>query len=248
MSVDLYIMASVLVSGLVSGVGAFFLVLGEDSMDRLVHFLVALSAGAMFGGAFIHVLPRYASVFGMDHLAGLLIALSIAFSYLLEEVLHWHCHHTDHDVKPYSYMVVVGDSIHNVIDGVLIASSYYVSVPAGLAVTLAVMIHKLPKELGDFGVLVNGGFSRLRALEFNLAVNFFALLGAFLVVLMSSVRGVNAVLIPLAVGNFVYVAGSDLLPEIKHKEVRGKVLHTALFLTGIAMMYGVVLLKGFIPL
>jgi len=244
---EFYILGSVLAAAVLAAIGAVFLFMTEDELDRILIYLVSLSAGAIFGGTFIHLVPRYANNIGYTHFTGLVVMAGIAGSHLLEKIIHWHCHRMDHDVEPFSYMILAGDGIHNFIDGILIASSYLVSVSAGIAATVAVMLHKIPKEVGDFGVLVHGGFSRFKALAFNIGVGVFMLLGAGFVMLLSGVEGVRQLLIPLVIGNFVYIAGTDLFPEIKGGHEADQKLVFAVFLLGIGLMYSIVLLKPYLP-
>ncbi|MFB6143687.1 MAG: ZIP family metal transporter [Candidatus Nanohaloarchaea archaeon] len=243
MSVELPVLASVFLTSLLAGAGALFLVLSEEEIERILVLLVSLSTGAIFGSAFIHLVPRYVRDFGFTHMTGLLVLAGVAGSHLMEKAVHWHCHRTEHEVEPYSYMILAGDSLHNFIDGILVASSYLVSLNAGVAATVAVMLHKIPKELGDFGTLVSGGFSRGKALAFNLLVSVFMFAGAAGVLAASNVVGVEKFLVPLTVGNFVYVGGTDLFPEIKHPdEEASEAAVFAVFLSGIALTYLVTLL------
>lgn len=243
----LYTFGSVLAASMFAALGAVFLVLKRDNLSRVLVYLVSLSTGAIFGGTFIHLIPRYASDIGYTHFTGLVVMAGIAGSHLLEKVIHWHCHHTGHDVEPFSYMILVGDGIHNFIDGLLIASSYLVSVSAGVAATVAIMLHKVPKEVGDFGTLVHGGFTEKKALAFNVGVGVFMFLGAGIAVLVSGFGGAEKFLVPLVIGNFVYIAGTDLFPEVKEHEGSNKMLVFLVFLLGVGMMYSIVLLKPFLP-
>lgn len=235
MNVAVLAVASVLLSALLSASGALVILLGRDRLDVWQGYLVTLSVGAIFGGAFVHLVPRYAETFGFTPTTGLLIVLGIVGSYLVERAVHWHCH-AFCDVEPYSVTLLTGDSIHNVLDGVIIASSYYVAVSAGVAATAAVAFHKVPKEVGDFGVLLRGGVPKWWAVGANVLTNAFALAGALAVVLVADVSGAVAVLVPLAVGNFVYVAGADLLPEMQVSETSTPV-QAALLLLGAGLMY-----------
>lgn len=239
-----YTVGSILAASVLSATGALLIVFWEDRLDNWKDYLVALSVGAIFGGAFIHLVPKYASQYGLTNRAGLFIALSILGSHVLEQGIHWHCHDFC-DVEAYSFTLVAGDSIHNIIDGVIIAGSYLVSIPTGVAATLAIMLHKVPKEIGDFGALLHGGVKKWNAVGINVGTNLFGLVAAIAVILLSSSQGIIEVLIPLAIGNFIYVAGSDLLPEIKHNG-GSSAAKSLVMLAGIGLMYGVVLVKPFL--
>lgn len=237
------ILVAIALTSMLSALGAFFLFLREDHVEILTPYLISLSAGTIFGGVFIHLVFKLANNVGYNRLTGLMVLGGILGSYLLERVVHWHCHHLDHDVEPFSLVLITGDSIHNVLDGILIASGFLVSFTTGAAATLAVVMHKIPKELGDFGILVHGGLSRLQALGFNFGISVFMFLGAGLVLYLSSVSAnINAFLLPLVIGNFVYIAGSDLMPEIKEID-RNWHRHIIVFSIGVAIMYAIPFLK-----
>jgi len=245
---EIYVFGSVLASTLLAALGAVFLFLNKEHLDRILIYLVALSTGAIFGGVFIHLIPRYANNIGYTHTTGLVVLGGIIGSHMLEKVIHWHCHRLDHDIEPFSYMILAGDGLHNILDGIVIASSYLVSVSAGIAATIAVMLHKIPKEVGDFGALVHGGFSEKKALAFNVGIGAFMLLGAGAVILVSGLENADTVLIPLTIGNFVYIAGTDLFPEIRNSgEGNNHWITITVFMAGVGLMYSIVLLKPLIP-
>ncbi|MFB6134659.1 MAG: ZIP family metal transporter [Halanaeroarchaeum sp.] len=240
-SIPAYIIGSLLIASVFSGVGALVIVLSRDRLDAWKRYLVSLSVGAIFGGAFIHLIPRFARDYGFSQSTGLLVVIAIFGSYALEEVVHWHCHR-ECEIEAFSVSLVVGDSVHNVIDGMIVASSYYVSVPVGVATTIAIVLHKVPKEVGDFGALLQGGVSRWRAVAVNVLTNVFSFGGALAVIVFADVSGVVEVLLPVAIGNFVFVAGSDLLPELRERGGRSGI-HLAIILLGIAIMYAITLIK-----
>lgn len=237
------IILSLLLTSLLAASGAFLLFLKKEHLDRILIYLVALSTGAIFGGVFIHLVPRYANTTGFTHATGLVVIAGIAVSHALEKLFHWHCHRVDHDIEPFSYMILAGDGFHNIIDGILITSSYIASTSAGVAATIAVVLHKVPKEVGDFGTLVHGGFSPKKALGFNIGIGIFMFIGAGLTIFAADYQGIEKLLIPFTIGNFTYIAGTDLLPEIKAGENHNWPLSYTVMLTGAALMYSIVLLK-----
>ncbi|MFB6245902.1 MAG: ZIP family metal transporter [Candidatus Nanohaloarchaea archaeon] len=238
------IAAALILTGLLSGVGAFFLFVKEEALEDYLPYMVSLSVGTIFGGVFIHLVFKLANKYSYGRSTGLMILGGIIGSFLLEKLVHWHCHNRDHHVEAFSYVLVSGDAVHNVLDGILIASSFLASPSTGIASTVAVVMHKVPKEIGDFGVLVTSGFSRLRALAFNVAISGFMFLGAAIVLAASSATGggVVPVLLPLVVGNFVYIAGSDLMPQMKDVE-SDWVKHVLVFSAGVGLMYAVPAIK-----
>jgi len=236
---------SLVATSLLSGLGALFLALNDEKTEILTPYLISLSAGTIFGGVFIHLVFKLANNVGYTRFTGLLVLTGLAGSLVLERLVHWHCHNQDHHIEAFSYVLVAGDAVHNVLDGILIASSFLVGSSAGIASTVAVMAHKIPKEAGDFGVLVESGFSQKKAVGFNIAISLFMFIGAGIVLALSTASsGINALLLPLVIGNFVYIAGADLLPRFKEDE--DILLHLTMFGLGTAVMYAIPFIKGFL--
>ena len=241
------ILTALLATSVLSGLGALFLGLSEERTKDLTPYLISLSAGTIFGGVFIHLVFKLANKFGYTRQTGLLVLLGMFFSLLLERVVHWHCHNEeDHNhVEAFSYVLLAGDAVHNILDGILIASSFLAGTPAGLAATVGVMLHKVPKEAGDFGILVHSGFSRIKAVLFNIGISLFMFVGAGIVLALTTLtESINIYLLPLVIGNFVYIAGSDLLPRFKTDN--DLLLHSIMFSTGVAVMYAVPYVKGLV--
>ncbi len=245
MSVLLWILAATIIDGLIALVGAAALLLKKETLGKILMVLVAFSTGALLGGAFLHLMPE--SIEAME--AGtafsyLLVGFAIFF--LIEKFLHWHhCHEGECDVHSFTYLILVGDGIHNFIDGLVIAASFLVSVPFGLVTTLLIIGHEIPQELGDFGVLVYGGFSEKKALFFNLVSQLTAVAGGAVGFLLSGAAGVTELLLPFAAGGFVYIAASDLIPELhKEKNLSKSMTYFLFFLVGIGFMLGVKLAVG----
>ena len=217
-----YALISVLLISLVSLVGVFTLTFKPGRLKDMLIYMISFSAGALFGDAFIHLLPEAVKPAGFTLKISLYIMSGIAVSFIVEKVVHWrHCHlpTTAHHPHPFAYMNLFGDGVHNFIDGLIIGASYLVSIPVGIATTMAVLFHEIPQEIGDFGVLVHGGFSVKKAMLFNFLVSLTSFAGVILALLMGGfVDGITNFLVPFAAGGFIYIAGSDLIPEL-HKEV-----------------------------
>ncbi len=229
----LYALGSVLLVSLVSLVGVFTLSLNAARLERTVFLLVSFAVGAMLGGALIHLIPRAFAALG-DQTAGLLVLAGVLSFFVLEKFLHWRHDHgvagvvaeaevaaalkiERAPVKPFATMNLVGDAAHNLIDGAVIAAAYLVSVPAGVVTTVAVMLHEIPQEIGDFGVLVYGGMEPKRALKYNFVSGLAAVLGALLSLTVGTqIEGYADYLLPITAGSFIYIAGSDLIPELNH--------------------------------
>jgi zinc and cadmium transporter len=205
--------------------------------------MLAFSAGALFGDTFIHLIPEIIEEQGSFNLfsAGFLL-FGILMFFVIEKFIHWqHCHMpiTKEHIHPFAYMNLVGDGFHNFIDGLIIAGSYLVDFKVGIATTLAVILHEIPQEIGDFGVLLHGGFSRGKALLLNFATALTAVLGTIAVLLVGSkVEGLSSILLPIAAGGFIYIAGADLIPELhKQSDLKVSVMSMLFFFLGIFFMF-----------
>jgi zinc and cadmium transporter len=224
---------------LISFVGVVSLALNDKILNKILLVLIGLSAGALMGGAFLHLLPE--AVEGSSGLNVYLIVLvGFILFFLIEKVLHWrHCHKGKCDVHTFHYMNLVGDSIHNFIDGLIMAASYVVSLPLGITTTIAIATHEIPQEIGDFGVLLYGGFSRRKAIMMNFLVALTAVFGGLVGFLVSSyVESIVLYILPFAAGGFIYIAATDLVPEIRKELDMKKYMATLLvFICGILIMW-----------
>ncbi|RJQ37324.1 MAG: ZIP family metal transporter [Dehalococcoidia bacterium] len=235
------IIATMIIS-LIAFVGALTLVLKKELLNKALLILVALSAGALLGGAFLHLLPEAIADKGVDLAVFLYLLLGFSVFFVLEQFLHWrHQHSTAPNIKPFSYLILVSDAVHNFIDGLVIAASFVAGFPLGVATTLAVALHEIPQELGDFAVLVYGGFGTRKALFFNFISALTAILGGIVGYLASSVMQASVIyLLPFAAGNFIYIAAADLIPEIKHQvSLIRSIIHFIIFTIGIAIMLAI---------
>jgi zinc and cadmium transporter len=238
----IYTLAAVFLVSLVSFAGILTISLRLETLKKILMFLVSLSAGALLGGAFFHLIPEAAEEAGFDVRLALLILFGIIVFFILEKIICWrHCHIptcAEHP-HPIAFMNLIGDAFHNLIDGMIIAGTFLVSIPLGISTTLAVIFHEIPQEIGDFGVLIHGGFSRLKALLLNFASALTAVLGAVLVLALNlKVEAVAAYLVPFTAGGFIYIAGSDLIPELKRNITPLNSLIEMLFLLlGLGVMY-----------
>jgi zinc and cadmium transporter len=239
---------SVFVVSLISLIGILTLWLNDKNLRKILLYLVSFSAGSLFGNAFVHLIPEAIEQNEFAASASILIIIGILFSFVVERFLQWrHCHIPTSSEHPHSfaYMNLFGDAIHNLIDGLIIGGSYLVGIQIGVATTLAVVFHEIPQELGDFGVLVYGGFSKKKALWFNFVTALTAIAGASIAIVLGSLMdGFIPLLIPFAAGNFIYIAGSDLIPEIRkdEPEFRKSALQIVSISLGIAIMVLVLLL------
>ena len=235
-----YTIASVVLVSLFSLVGIVLLMLKERVLNYVIILLVSFSSGSLFGDAFIHLLPETVEKHGFTIAVSIFILCGIAGSFVVEKIIHWrHVHYPQQAaMEAFAYMNLLGDAVHNFLDGVVIAAAYAVDVRVGVATTIAILFHEIPQEMGDFGVLIHGGVSRNRALFFNLVTALTALVGAILTILLINlVDQLTVFLIPFAAGTFIYIAGSDLIPQLhKEKAVRHSLLQLLCFALGIAAM------------
>lgn len=221
MGVWLNSLISVFIVSLISLVGIFTLLVKEDKIKKILLFLVSFSAGALFGGAFIHLLPEAIEEFGFSLKISVYLILGILIFFILEKFIHWrHCHipTSKEHPHPVAFMNIIGDGLHNLIDGLVIGGAYMAGFSVGFATTIAVILHEVPQEIGDFGVLLHAGLSKTKALFFNFLSALTAVVGVIISLLIGAkIGGYSLFLLPLTAGGFIYIAGSDLIPEL-HKE------------------------------
>ena len=240
METQAYIFVSVAVVSAISLVGILALMLRKDLLNRFMVVLVSFAAGSLLGAAFLDLIPEAAELVDLDVLMPAVLAGIVTF-FIIERILHWHHFHAQEmDVHPFTYLNLIGDGLHNFMDGIAIAVSYMVSVPTGIATTIAVIAHEIPQEISDFSILVYGGLGRKKALLFNFGSALTAFFGAAIVLVFQSVEN-SALLGQLAgfaAGGLIYIATADLVPEI-HKEHRlKKVLAQMIaFCLGIALIW-----------
>lgn len=227
-------------------VGSVTLVLSERTLQRLLLPLVAFAAGSLIGGAFFHMIPVGLAAGMHDVTVYALILAGFAVFFGLEQFLHWHhCHRADSDCKkPLTYLILIGDGLHNFLGGLAVAGTFLIDIRLGIITWLAAAAHEVPQELGDFGVLVHGGWERRKALFYNVLSALTFLVGG-LVAYAASFRLDVAFLVPFAAGNFIYIGAADLIPEVKaHANLKANVVHFAAFALGAALMLAVKLLLG----
>jgi len=231
------ILSSFLIS-LISFTGVITLAVKDDVLDKILLSLVEFAAGALIGGAFLHLLPE-----AVQESTDTNVFLSLSFGFflffLLEKLVWRHCHKIKCEIHSFAYMNLVGDGVHNFIDGLVIAASFVSSIELGIVTSLAVAFHEVPQEIGDFGVLVYGGFKKSKALFMNFATALTAIIGGIAGYYLSSYIGGSMVyLLPFTAGGFIYIAASDLIPELR-KEVNPRKLMVSfgVFLLGFAFMF-----------
>ena len=243
MPIILYVIGSVALVSLVSFVGVLGVSLSQKRLNQALAFLVPLAVGALLGDAFFHLIPESFAESINSAEVSLIVIIGILSFFFLEKVLRWH-HSSREKFEPakenpspshLGKIIIISDAFHNFIDGIIIAVSYIAGIEIGIATTLAVVLHEIPQEIGDFGVLIYSGYKKATALLYNFLSALFAVFGALLVMLFGSFpEGLIQAVVPFAAGIFIYIASSDLVPEL-HKSSGGK----SIFAQGAGLFAGV---------
>ncbi|MBU1614726.1 ZIP family metal transporter [bacterium] len=233
----IWILSATTLVSLISLVGILTIGLATKVFDKILFLLVGFAAGGLIGGAFLHLLPEAIEQGGGD-LVFLYTLIGFTFFFLMERYLYWrHCHEGVCDIHAFTYLNIIGDGIHNFTDGLIIAAGFMTDLKLGIVTTLAVIFHEIPQEIGDFGILVYGGFSKRKALFFNFVCALTAILGSLLGYILSNITGISLILISLTAGGFIYIAASDLIPEL-HRQKNTKRANMAFlaFILGVTFM------------
>lgn len=235
----LWILASTFLVSLISLVGIITLAIKDNLLQRLLFCLIGFSAGALIGSAFLHILPECLENNKSTTVFSYLI-LGIVIFFIMERFLHWrHCHEEGAcQTHAFTYLTLVGDGFHNFIDGMVIAASFVASFQLGVVTTLAIILHEIPQELSDFAILVYGGFTKKKALLFNFASALMAMIGALAGYFINDyIQGFSNFILPLTAGGFIYIATSDLIPELhKENDLKRSMVAFSAFLLGIVFM------------
>jgi zinc and cadmium transporter len=234
-----WILLSGLLMSAIALVGSLTLLLRPTTLDRLVMPLVAFAAGSLLGGAFFHMVPAAAAEMKDLGLVFLWVMMGFGVFFALEQFLHWHhCHRASAECKkPLTYLILLGDGLHNLLGGLGVAGVFLIDIRLGITAWLAAAAHEVPQELGDFGVLIHGGWSRGKALLFNFLSGLTFLAGTLIAYVASSAIDV-AFLVPFAAGNFIYIGASDLIPEVnKHGTLGANAVHFLAFVAGVAFLW-----------
>ena len=227
-----WIITSSLIMCVIALVGSVVFFMTEATFHKVLLPLVALSAGTLIGGAFLHMIPEGLEGFFLWLLAGFLSFFA------LEQIIHWHhCRKADATCKtPLGYLVLVGDGLHNFIGGLAVAGTFLIDIRLGMTTLLAAVAHEIPQELGDFAVLLHAGWSRRSALLFNMLSGLTFLVGGLVAYWVSMALDISF-LVPFAAGNFIYIGASDLIPEVnKHKDLQENIKNFLAFAIGLSLM------------
>jgi zinc and cadmium transporter len=251
-----YTLVSVFLVSLISFVGLFTFGMKAERVSTLLIYFVSFAAGALFGDAFFHIIPEIVRTQGFGFSVSISFLAGIVLFLIIEKAIHLqhyhlhgaedHSHEPSGRLQPFVFTNVFGDAMHNFGDGLIIGASYLVSIPVGVATSFAVAFHEIPHEIGNFSILVHGGLSRGRALLVNFCTGLVAIAGALVALVLSGyIEGIQRFVLPVVAGGFIYVAGSDLIPEL-HKEsdsFRKVLLQLVVFILGIALMAVLLLME-----
>lgn len=245
----LYTLASVLVASAISFIGILTIAVNEKKLEGALLFMVSFAVGALFGDAFIHLIPEAFDELGTGVIVPIYIMVGVLMFFALEKFVRWrHCHvpTSQHHPHPVATMNIIGEGAHCLFDGMIIAASYMVSIPIGIATTLAVVLHEIPHKIGDFGVLLHSGMKFRKALTYTFLSALTSVIGGMATLLIgTSVEGFSVALMPITAGGFIYIAGTDLTPELHHEVVAHKsVIQFISIILGLGIMLALLVLMG----
>lgn len=234
------IILAVGVVSLISFVGVVTVAVNKKYMRDLLLIFVSFSVGTLLGASFLDLLPE-ATKYGTRSIF-LFPLLGIVSFFILEKFIFWHHRHEEKEVHAFTYLNLIGDGLHNFVDGAAIAASFLHSTPLGIATTVAIIFHEIPQELGDFSVLIYGGFSRAKALLFNFLSALTAVLGGIVGFLfLSAFNNLIPFLLAFTAGTFIYIAGVDLLPELrKYRGAKTSLIQLISIVVGILVIWLVI--------
>lgn len=241
-----------LLGSVFSTIGGALLLLKKNLAERISLFLITFAAGVLLAIAFTDLFPEAVELFEDTSRASIWVLSAVVVMFITERFLWWYHHHrmdtSDHrhhaktHIQPaHAYLLMIGDALHNFIDGLIIATSFLVNFPLGVAVSLGVIAHELPQEIADFAIMIGAGFSKLKTLILNFVAALTTLVGALIAYLtIGSAEHITPYLLAIGAGVFIYIALSDLIPEIHHKsEHKYDIVHFLLFILGILVIFGV---------
>lgn len=243
MSVFLTSLIFAFLISLLSVIGIVFVFFQSKTLNKLLFFIISFSAGTLLGGAFFHLLPEALKEGKSFNIILLFVVIGFVIFFALEKVLRWHhCHNQEcQSHKHIGKLSLIGDFFHNIIDGIVIISAFSVDFRFGLSIILAIAIHEIIQEIGDFGILIYSGYTKIRALIYNFISATSILIGVVLgYFLINSINDLNIILLPLAAGGFIYIASSDLIPQL-HRESSFKKssISFGIFILALLIMYNI---------
>jgi zinc and cadmium transporter len=238
MEIFFWILLMTFINGLIAFAGVISFFFSKKFISNIILILVSFAIGGLLGGAIFHFIPESMEVLSLGKI-GVLVLFGVLIFYGTEKFFYWHhCHKDGHcDVHPFTNLILFGDGVHNFIDGVVIASSFLISIPFGVITSFLIMIHELPQELGDFGVLIYGGLSRKKALFYNFLSQLTAVFGGIVGYFYLKATIYAIYLLPFAAGGFFYIAVGDLIPEVfKEKSLKKRIINILAIVLGFLIL------------
>jgi zinc and cadmium transporter len=237
MSAFIYMLGSVIIISIISLIGVLSLSIDKQRLHSLLTVFVAFASGTLLSAAFLHMLPE--AYYGISYTAPPMVLAGIMLFFFIERFIHWHhCGKEECTIRPVAYLNLIGDGLHNLIDGLIISAAYLTNTQTGLITTTAIALHEIPQEFGDFSVLLHSGMTIKKALTYNFLSATTAVLGALIgFVFLSSIQEWIPYILAVAAGGFIYIATADLMPEL-HRETHT----TKLIMQSLALLAGVLIL------
>ncbi len=235
-----WILGATIIDGLIAFVGIFTLWMSKRTFNKIIGILVAFATGALLAGALYHMLAESLEKLPKNVAFSWLI-VGFGLFFILERVLKWHhCHKRKCKIHPFSYLILVGDGFHNIIDGLVIGASFIISIPFGIVTTLLIIGHEIPQELGDFAVLVYGGIPKIKALIYSFIAQLTCVIGGVVAYLAAGIPNTTSLLLAFGAGNFLYISASDLIPELHKEPDTKKAIYAFMyFIVGVLFMLGI---------
>jgi len=236
-----YTLIAVIIISLIAFTGALILILNRKLIDKLLSLIVAFAAGALLGAAFFDLIPESFKALGNYFF----VVIGILLFFLIESFLHWHhvhkskiCIKCKKNIKPVAYLNLIGDGLHNFLDGIIISAGFLININTGIMMAIAIALHEIPQEIGDFAILIHGGLTKIKALFFNFLSALTAILGALIgYFALSQIEFLIPYIIAIAAVGFIYIAGADIIPELhRTKDYKKIILQTLFLILGIVFI------------
>ena len=231
-----WIILALIIISLASLIGVVSFFIRKSHIEKFSIIFVAFAAGSLLAAAFFNLIPE-----SLEQLGSLgFVLVGIILFFLIESFIHWHHHNEECEecVRPFVYLNLIGDGLHNFLDGLIVAASFLVSIPTGIITSIAIAFHEIPQELGDFAVLIHGGMEKKKALLFNFLSALLAVVGGIVGwVAFSKIEALIPYIIAMAAGGFIYIAASDLFPEL-HKEKE----HKRILIQAVSVILGILVI------
>jgi zinc and cadmium transporter len=234
-----YAILTTFIISLISFVGILSITINKNKLQNILIYFIAFAAGTLLGSALLHLIPEAAKELDIRTL-NIIVVISFITFFLIEKFLHWHHHHEYIDDKHVvGYMNLIGDALHNFLDGIIIVAAFLVDIKLGFTTAVAVILHEIPQEIGDFGILFHSGFSVKKALLSNFFIALVSMFGVLLgYIWVDASTSATYYIMAFAAGGFIYIATADLLPEIRDEiNLRRSWISFSVFVLGIILMY-----------